>query len=254
MPMPDSSFSGTGRLQQLVAELPERLQRPAEVLRQLLREVVEQAVAAVGSAVGSILVPDVDGKNLRFLVSHDPNADHLTHLRVPIDKSIAGYVYNTGQMMALGDLSEETTGQFYGEVDQQLNFATRTYLVLPVSHKGRIRGVATYVNRPGPQPYRPFQPEEMELAKTFAVLEGALLHFFEGTRQLSRIVGEELSAGLAIVDTGQPLPVVQPEPVEERVEPWARMLRVLDRLSEEEQLLCADLIHFLEQRFFHEHR
>src|SRR5580704_14206117 len=149
-------------------DVGERLQQPTESLRQLLQDVVGRAVAAVGAAEGSILVPDDEANYLRFLVAHSPTGSKLVGLRVPVSGSIAGYVFGTGQMMAVGDLTEERSPQFYAEIDRQVGVATRTYLVVPILLGSRAGGVATYVNRPGQPPFRPFQKHEMEQARGFA--------------------------------------------------------------------------------------
>src|SRR5262249_32306733 len=150
MPVTPSSW------REALRDVGERLHQPAEGLRQVLQEVVARAVAAVGAAEGSILVPD-EGQHLRFLVSHSPAAAKLAGLRVPIASSIAGYFFGTGQMTAVGDLTEERSPQFYAEIDRQVGVATRTYLVVPILFGSRVAGVASYVNRPGLPPFQPFQ-------------------------------------------------------------------------------------------------
>jgi GAF domain-containing protein len=220
-----------------------RLQQPTEAQRQLLQEVVARAVAAVGSAEGSILVPDA-GDQLRFLVSHSPTAAKLTGLRVPIAGSIAGYVFGTGQMTAVGDLTEERSPQFYAEIDRQVGVATRTYLVVPILLGSRVGGVATYVNRPGQPPYRPFQQREMEQARAFAAVEAVLLRHLERTRQLAELAAHDL-ATLAPADMAG---LVETAAAEAPHDPWVRVLQEVESLPEEDQALCADFIGLMARR------
>jgi GAF domain-containing protein len=232
---------------QTLRDVGERLGQPAEGLRGLLQEVVARAVAAVGAAEGSILVPD-EGEHLRFLVSHSPAAAKLAGLRVPVAGSIAGYVLGTGQMTAVGDLAEERSPQFYAEIDRQVGVATRTYLVVPVVLGSRVGGVATYVNRPGPPPFRPFQPHEMEQARGFAAVEAVLLRHLERTRQLAQLAANDLAATATALSPGTPAsPAVRPGPEPAR-DPWVQVLQEVERLPEEDQTFCADFVELLARR------
>jgi GAF domain-containing protein len=223
-----------------------RLQQPAESLRQLLQEVVAAAVTAVGAAEGSILVPD-EGQALRFLVVQSPNAAKLLGLRVPIASSIAGYVFGTGQMMAVGDLKEEQSPQFYAEIDRQVGVATRTYLVVPILLGSRVGGVATYVNRPGQPPFQPFQQHEMQQAREFAAIEAVLLRHLERTRQLSQLAANDLAGVLAQMPQAPPTQAGKPA-ADSTDDPWLRTLKAVEALSEEDQALCADLIGLIAGR------
>src|SRR5262249_7693966 len=151
-------------------------------------------------------------------------------------------------MMAVGDLEEEKPANYYAEVSKQTGVATRAYLALPVLQGGRVRGVATYINRPGAPPYQPFQPEEMEQARQYAVLEGAVLRHLERTSQLVRFAFYDLAVAWAALDPAEPAPFAKPAGPRRALEPWARMLQSLERLSEEDQEFCADLVAFVMRR------
>jgi len=245
--MPDPVPAPPNSWREGLRHVGERLQQPTEGLRRLLQEVVARAVAVVGAAEGSILVPDNDESYLRFLVSHSPTADRLAGLRVPIARSIVGYVFGTGQMMAVGDITEERSVQFYAEIDRQVGVATRTYLVVPILHGSRVGGVATYVNRPTPPPYQPFQQHEMEQARAFASLEAVLLRYLERTRQLAEFTATDLatlSATLAPETPAAPAPTESQGPRD----PLVQALHDMEGLPEEAQSLCADFIALLARR------
>jgi len=237
--MPDPVPTAPSSLREVLRDVGARLQQPAENLRQLLQDVVARAVTAIGAAEGSILVPDEQVNHLRFLVAHSPTSTKLVGLRVPISGSIAGYVFGTGQMMAVGDLAEERTPQFYAEIDRQVGVATRTYLVVPILFGSRVGGVATYVNRLGQPPFQPFQKHEMELARGFAGLEGLLLRYLDRSNQLSRLAVHDLQA-LETRMPGAALP--------DAADPWARVLQTLDSLPDDDQALCADLVGLIARR------
>ncbi len=236
-----------GSWRDAVREVGERLQRSVDAVPQLLGEVVARAVAAVGAAEGSILIPD-GGQVLRFFVSSSPAAAKLGGLRVPIASSIAGYVFGTGQMMAVGDLAEERPSQFYAEIDRQVGGATRTYLAVPILSGSRTRGVATYVNRPGEPPFRPFSQREMAEARAFAAIEAVLLRHLDRSRQLAQLAANDLAAAIA---PGAPelVPSLGGQPdAGLPSEPWVRALQELEGLPEKDQALCADFIALLLHR------
>jgi signal transduction protein with GAF and PtsI domain len=213
-----------------------RLSQPAESLRTLLHDLVERAVHAVGSSGGSILIPDVAGTQLHFFVSHGPKAEELAQLQVPINGSIAGHVFSTGQMMAMSDLQEERALNFYATIDKTLGLATRTYLALPVLSQGRALGVSTYVNRRGEPPFRPFDPEEMATAQRFAAVEAVVLQTWQRTHQLAELAARDFAA---LLDGIAPISAAETTNLRE---PWASVLQSIHHLSEHDQALCAELI------------
>jgi len=239
--MSDPMSTTPSSWREALRDVGERLQQPTESLRQLLQDVVGRAVAAVGAAEGSILVPDEEANYLRFLVAHSPTGSKLVGLRVPVSGSIAGYVFGTGQMMAVGDLTEERSPQFYAEIDRQVGVATRTYLVVPILLGSRAGGVATYVNRPGQPPFQPFQKHEMEQARGFANVEGILLRYLERSRQLAQLVAHDWEATVTAAATpGMSRPAA--------ADPWMRALQEMENLSEEDRALCADFIGMMSRR------
>ena len=78
-------------------DVTDRLDQPADLLRQLLHEVVVRTIASVGAATAAVLVPDASRRNLRFFVAVGLAADKLLDLQVPLDGSIAGYVFRPGK-------------------------------------------------------------------------------------------------------------------------------------------------------------
>jgi len=225
--------------------VPREVQQAGDVVRRLLRDVVAHGVAAVGAAGGSVLVPESDGVNLRFLVSHGPGAERLDNLKVPIQGSIVGCVFSTGQMTVLADLEAEAPPIFYANIGKQIGISTRTYMVVPLLLGERIWGAATYVNRPGNPPYRPFEKTEMNRARAFAQAEAVLLRLLERGRQMVRLASNDLEEALASLGPAPEVKGAQTEPV---FDAWGRVLREMERLPEAEQGLCAELIEALGRR------
>jgi hypothetical protein len=229
-------------------EVAARMTQPAEVLRQLLGDLINQACAAVGAAGGSVLVAD-DDHHLRYLVSRGLGADLLTDVRVPIEGSIAGYVFSTGSMMAFGQAEAGPPPGLCEELGRQLGVTPHAYLALPILHGGRAQGVAVYVNRTGPPPYPPFGQEGMERARQYTVMEGVVLRHLERLWQLDRFGAYDLAVAWAALDPAGPdATATRPAGPERHLEPWARMLQNLERLSQEDQDFCTDLVAFVARR------
>jgi GAF domain-containing protein len=93
-------------------------------------------------------------------------ADKLMKVRIPPGKGIAGFVFASGQPVAVADVAREET--FYAEVDRATGYSTQTILATPLSVGGETIGVLEFVNRLGEPPYRPFTPDEMDRAAYFA--------------------------------------------------------------------------------------
>jgi hypothetical protein len=87
-------------------------------------------------------------------------------VKLPPGKGIAGFVFSSGQPMAVADVGKETA--FYAEVDKKVGFTTETILATPLRVNDQIVGVLEYVNRTGFPPYEPFTPEDMDQAAHFA--------------------------------------------------------------------------------------
>ena len=229
-------------------EVAARMTEPAEALRRLLGDVIDRALADVGAAGGAVLVADVD-RHLRYLVARGLGADRMTDFRVPIEGSIAGYVFSTGSMMALGHAEGEQPPDLYEELGRRLGTIPHAYLALPILHGGRALGVAAYVNRAGPGPDGPFGQDEMEQARQYTILQGAVLRHLERLWQLDRFGAYDLAVAWAALDPAGADPVAtRPAGPERHLEPWARMLQHLERLSQEDQDFCTDLVAFVARR------
>jgi GAF domain len=225
-----------------------RMTEPAETLRRLLGDILDSALTAVGAAGGSVLVAD-DDRHLRYVVARGLGADRLHDTRLPLEGSIAGYVFSTGSMMALGNLEADTPSNLYEEVGRPLGVTPHAYLALPILHGGRAQGVASYVNRSDSRSQAPFQQEEMEQARQFSVMQGAVLRHLERIWQLDRFGSYDLAVAWAALDAAGPDPAsTRAAGPGRHLEPWARMLQHLERLSQEDQDFCSDLVAFVARR------
>ncbi len=144
--------------------------------------VSSNAISAEGA---SVLVPDGDEGSLRFAWAVGNVSDSLIGVTIPSGKGIAGFVYTTGQPMAVSDAEREAN--FYAEVDRNTGFSTHTILATPLQFEGEITGVLEYVNRKGSPPYEPFSPEEMDLAAIYADAVASMVHAYQSADLLGAV-------------------------------------------------------------------
>jgi transcriptional regulator with GAF, ATPase, and Fis domain len=135
-------------------------------LRRSIENLLHVAGDAMGSDEASVLVRDGNLGGLKFLVAIGEVADKLAKVRIPPGKGIAGFVFASGQPMAVADVAQEET--FYAEVDRATGYSTQTILATPLRVGDETVGVLEFVNRLGEPPYRPFTPDEMDSAAHFA--------------------------------------------------------------------------------------
>lgn len=145
----------------------------------------------MNSEEASVLIRDGNEGDLKFLTAIGKVADHLINLKVPAGKGIAGFVFSSGQPMAVADVGEEDT--FYAEVDKKTGYSTQTILATPLNCNGEIIGVLEYVNRIGEPPYEAFTPEEMDQAALFAEAFASMVNAYEISKIFTNIGDKILS-------------------------------------------------------------
>ena len=146
-------------------------------LTRSIENLLRVAAQSIGSDEASVLVRDGNEGGLKFLVATGRVADKLMKVRIPPGRGIAGFVFSSGQPMAVADAAQEET--FYAEVDRATGYSTQTLLATPLRAAGEMVGVLEFVNRLGEPPYQPFSPSEMDQAAHFADAIGTLVDAHE---------------------------------------------------------------------------
>ena len=155
-----------------------------------IRELLKLSASAMNSEEASVIVRD--GEDLRFMIVIGKVADQLTGMKFPNGKGIAGFVFSSGQPMAVADAAQEAS--FYKEVDQKTGYTTETLLATPLRFGGEVIGVLEYVNRIGEPPYAPFTADEMDKAALYAEAIGSLVDAYESASLTESIGGQMLAA------------------------------------------------------------
>jgi sigma-B regulation protein RsbU (phosphoserine phosphatase) len=223
-------------------------------LKRSIENLLHVAGRAMGSDEASVLVRDGNEGGLKFLAAIGEVADKLMKVRLPPGKGIAGFVFASGQPVAIADVAQEET--FYAEVDRATGYSTQTILATPLSVEGETVGVLEFVNRLGEPPYQPFTPEEMDKAAHFADAIATLVDAHEtaglvetlferavkGSNQSETKKNEEASRDLLKWLKG-----VRSAPEHRDLLMLAVRLRDIAGRGEEERALCRDVLEALDR-------
>ena len=152
-----------------------------------LHDLTVDASREVGSLESSILIPDADSNLLRFFVSVNETLEEKSPT-VPMVDSLVGYVFQTGQLIAV-DKPED----YYKGVDELTGTATQEYIAIPLFHQSRILGVQTFMNRPEEGPRGSFSPAEIQMGQNYANLAAVILRYYERLEFLHQMTLSELN-------------------------------------------------------------
>lgn len=216
-----------------------RLKRSIEIL-------LKVAGDAMGSDEASVLVRDGNRGGLKFLVAIGEVADMLLKVRIPPGKGIAGFVFASGQPMAVADVAQEET--FYAEVDRATGYSTQTILATPLRVGGETVGVLEFVNRLGDPPYEPFTPDEMDKAAHFADAIATLVDAHETAGLVETIFERSVGAdGKRGGDLLKWLKGVRSAPEHRDLISLAVRLRDIVSRGDAERSLCREVLEALDR-------
>lgn len=233
-------------------DLPNKLRRIIETidvanaltepLTESIKSLLNLSAAALKSEEASVIVRDGDEGDMRFLLATGKVADRLVGIKIPSGKGIAGFVFSSGQPMAVADVGREET--FYAEVDRQTGYNTQMILATPLRFNGEIIGVLEYVNRTGEPPFENFTPLEMDKAALYADAVASLVNAYESARTFRRL-GEGMLKEENEADYRQLREWVKTfrESIEHReMIDLAVLLREIANRGEAERALCREIL------------
>jgi signal transduction protein with GAF and PtsI domain len=213
-----------------------------EPLVHSINNLLRTSASNIDSDEASVLIREGEDGDLRFLTAIGEVADQLIGIKVPAGKGIAGFVFSSGQPMAVAEAGEEST--FYAEVDKKTGYSTQTLLATPLRHEGEVIGVLEYVNRAGEPPYKPFTPEEMDSAALFADAVASLVGAYEAARLLRELGDKVLKHGeeLEMGEIREWLGHVRENKTHRETLEIAVLLREIAGRGEAERRLCREVL------------
>jgi len=133
----------THRLERLI-EISRTLST-SEELEPFLNTLIAAASELTNCETASILELEEDREQLHFLAVPKFHQDELKQVIVPLQTSVAGWVFEHGQAAVVPDASAEPL-HFKG-ADQATNFVTRSLVAVPITFQAEKLGVLEVVNK-----------------------------------------------------------------------------------------------------------
>ncbi len=213
-----------------------------EPMTKSIENLLKISAKAMNSEEASVIIRDGDDGDLRFLSAIGKVADKLINLQIPAGKGIAGFVFSSGQPMAITDVGEEES--FYAEVDKKTGYSTQTILATPLNYNGEIIGVLEYVNRLGEPPFEAFTPDEMDNATLYADAIASLVNAYEFAK-IFRDLGSKLfdvSDPMEFSDVREWLNTQRDSTEHREMIELAVLLRDISSRGEAERKLCREVL------------
>jgi GAF domain-containing protein len=145
----------------LRAEAARRLTPPAGTA--VLASIVEATVALFGAEAASIALYDATDDRLVFTVAAGEHGQEVVGLAIGPADGVAGYVFSTGQPMALADVAGDA--RFGRTTAEQTGYVPRSLVAVPLVDDEGTLGVLEVLDKRGDAA---FDLHDVELAGVFA--------------------------------------------------------------------------------------
>ena len=165
--------------------------RPAGT-EELLRALAETARRLFGAAACSLAMLSPDESELQYTIAAGAGADQVTGMRIPSSQGIAGWVVQSGQPIAIGDVTADP--RFSRELAEQTGYVPRSILAVPVQTPQRMLGVISLLDRDA---QRPGAEQDMALLSLFADQAALALASVEAFSALGRVLLNALAEAAA---------------------------------------------------------
>ncbi len=161
-------------------------------LRDAPRAITAVAQRYFGAAACSIAEVDDDAEELVYVAASGAGADAVTGIRLPIGRGIAGWVAQSGQPIAVSDLSRDT--RFARDVAESTSYVPTALLAVPIESNDRLLGVLSVLDR---DETRAGAARDIEMAGLFADQAAAALQAAAAFADAGRVLLSALSTAAA---------------------------------------------------------
>jgi len=145
----------------LRAEIAGRLAPPGGVA--VLRSVVEATVILFAAEAASLALYDQASDRLVFRVAAGSQGEGVVGLAIAPDEGVAGYVFTTGQPLALSDVASDA--RFGRRTAEQTGYTPRSLVAVPLQDDEGTIGVLEVLDKRNGEG---FDLQDIELASVFA--------------------------------------------------------------------------------------
>jgi len=116
-------------------------------LQELLTTIISIVTAELPSEEGSILLHDEETNEFEFFTAVGKTGAELVKLRFPADKGIAGRALRERTTLVVNDV--QSSPDFYGSIDEDHDFQTKSILAAPLISGDETVGVIEAINKIG---------------------------------------------------------------------------------------------------------
>jgi signal transduction histidine kinase len=132
-------------------------------LEPFLHSLIAAASELTDCEAAFILEAEEDGEQLHFLALPHFHRGVLKSVKVPLQTSVAGWVFENGQPAVVPDVTAEP--RHFKGTDQATGFVTRSLMAVPVIYQGEKLGVLEVINKTGEAHYT---EEDLTILETLA--------------------------------------------------------------------------------------
>jgi len=185
----------------LRAEVGRRVQ--GDSANAVLRSIVEATVTLFDAEAASIALYDAASDRLVFEVAAGEQGQGVLGISIAPDQGIAGYVFRTGQALALSDVAQDA--RFGRAVAEQTAYLPRSIVAVPLVSDDRTIGVLEVLDK---RSAAAFSLRDIELASVFARQAATAITATRVERDVASLLDSGLRA-LAGPDTPGPATVAE---------------------------------------------
>jgi signal transduction histidine kinase len=216
---------------------------------ELLQRLTTAAIDLTGSASASVLEFDEPSNSLRFVAVPWFWRQLLKDIFVPLDKSIAGWVFANNKLQIVQEVKKDP--RHFRVVDQVTNFTTSSLLAVPMAYRGNAIGVFEVVNKGDNAHYTEEDATIIEILAQYAAmvvwnfsLERQIQHARNEFAELDRmksnfiaITSHELRTPLGLIlghatFLREMLPQEHREPMDTIIRNATRLKEIIESLTE----------------------
>jgi GAF domain-containing protein len=156
-----------------------------DVEQTLLRSIVEATATLFDAEASSIAIFEREPDRLEFRVAAGAQGAGAVGLTVPPSQGIVGYVFSTGQALALSDVMSDP--RFDRQTAERTGYVPRSIAAVPLIDGQHPVGVLQVLDKRGSAT---FSLRDMELLGAFAVQAAAAINATRVQRDTSRLLSD----------------------------------------------------------------
>lgn len=163
-------------------EISTRLNR-IEDLAETMQVIADIAADLTQSDGSSILLFEEETQQLYFAAARADNREQLMQIRVPIEKSVAGWVFDQGEPLNISNAKIDPL--IFRIVEQSIEQSTRNLLAIPILFGDETLGTLEVINKLDEQDYSKEDQSILEILASYAGTSIQLLNLSTNTEKVS---------------------------------------------------------------------